>query len=64
MGLVAEWIFFLLAPPVTLILIIEFSKVLFGLGALYGFLFLIGGVVAFVAEIYGLFSRTKKALNL
>lgn len=62
--LVGEWIFFILAPPITLILVIEFAKILFGLGAFYGFLFLIGGIVAFIAEIYGLVNRTKEALGI
>ena len=58
-----EWILLLLAPPITLIVVIELAKVIFILSTGYGLLFLLAGIITFIAEIIGLINKTKEAFK-
>ena len=50
-----------LLPPLTLIITIEFSKVLFQQGQIfYGILLIVGGVIAEVIEVINLINKTKQ----
>lgn len=59
-----RWILFLLLPNITLILVIELTKTIYTLGGFYWLLFLVGGLIVVLAEIFGLIKETREIFNL
>jgi len=57
-------VLFILLPPITLIVMIEFAKVFFNMGeSFYGGLIIVVGIVIFVAEGYGIYYKLKEAIQ-
>lgn len=60
-----EWVLFILLPPITLILSVEFSKVFFNLKEnFWGVFIIVAGVILSILEVMQLVSKTKEVLGI
>ena len=63
--LVWKWILFLLLPPITLIITIEFAKVFFSLKeTFWGIFIILIGVIGEIIEIFKLKKETEDLFDL
>jgi len=62
-NLIWQWVLLILLPPITLIITVEFAKLLFQFGIIWGLLMIIVGIVAEIIEILNLINKTKEVIS-